>query len=298
MKFLILGTNGQVGWELQRAFALKGTVLSLARKDFGGDLLKPAEIEKKIVEFAPDAVINAAAYTAVDKAESEQDLAFKINSQAVEHLAKVCKIQKTLLVHFSTDYVFDGSGSTPWSETDPVSPINTYGQSKLAGEKAIEQLQCDALIFRTSWVYGVHGKNFIKTILRLAQTKESLNVVNDQFGAPTSAEFIADVAAELSMRVLNNEKHLKGIYHLVPNGETNWCDFARWIVSKAESLNFKLSLEAEKIRGIRSSQYPTVAKRPNNSRLNNNKLKELFPEGTIHNWDVYARRVLVELSGQ
>lgn len=298
MKFLILGKNGQVGWELQRAFALKGTVLSLSREDFGGDLLKPAELEKKIIEFAPDAVINAAAYTAVDKAESERDLAFKINSEAVEHLAKVCKKQKALLVHFSTDYVFDGSGSKPWCETDKVSPINAYGQSKLAGERAIEQSQCDALIFRTSWVYGVHGKNFIKTILRLAQTKECLNVVNDQYGAPTSAEFIADVAAELTMRVLNSGKDLTGTYHLVPDGETNWCDFARWIVSEARSLNFKLSLEVEKIRGIPSSQYPTPAKRPSNSRLNNSKLKELFPKGTIHNWDVYAKRVLVELSGQ
>ena len=298
MKFLILGKNGQVGWELQRAFALKGTVLSLGREDFGGDLLNLAELEKKIMEFAPDAVINAAAYTAVDKAESEQDLAFKINAETVDHLAKVCKKQKVLLVHFSTDYVFDGSGSAPWSETDQPSPINVYGQSKLAGERAIEQSQCDALIFRTSWVYGVHGKNFIKTILRLAQTKESLNVVNDQFGAPTSAEFIADIAAELTMRVLNNGKQLTGIYHLVPSGETNWCDFARWIVSEAESLNFKLSLRSEKIMGIPSSQYPTASKRPCNSRLNNCKLKELFPDGTIHNWDIYAKRVLVELSGQ
>lgn len=298
MKFLILGKNGQVGWELQRAFALKGTTLSLGRADFGGDLLKLSELEKKIKEFSPDAIINAAAYTAVDKAESEQTLAFKINSEAVGHIAEICKKIGVLLVHFSTDYVFDGSGSTPWFETDQPSPINVYGQSKLAGEKAIRQSQSDALIFRTSWVYGVHGKNFIKTILHLAKTKETLNVVNDQFGAPTSAEFIADVAVELTMQVLNNERQLAGTYHLVPDGETNWCDFARWIISEAESLNFNLSLKPEKILGIPSSRYPTVAKRPFNSRLNNEKLKQLLPQGTIYNWDVYAKRVLVELSGQ
>ena len=298
MKYLILGKNGQVGWELQRAFALKGTVLSLGREDFGGDLLKIDELEDKISDFSPDAVINAAAYTAVDRAESEKEIAFNVNALAVQRLAEISKAQGFLLVHFSTDYVFDGSGAIPWCETDKTSPVNIYGQSKLAGEEAIRQSQCNALIFRTSWVYGVHGKNFIKTILRLARTKDSLTVVNDQFGAPTSAEFIADVTANLTTRMLESGQDLTGTYHLVPDGETNWCDFARWIVREAKSINFDLNLKPEKILGITSSQYPTAAKRPNNSRLDNHKLKQLFPQGSFYNWDVYAKRVLVALSGQ
>lgn len=296
-KFLILGKNGQVGWELQRSLALHGEVLCPGRHDEGGDLSSPEKVATAILSFSPDAVFNAAAYTAVDKAETDNEEAYLINAQALQPMACACKKVGALLIHYSTDYVFDGSGQTPRTEDALPCPVNVYGASKLAGEKVIRDSGCSSLIFRTSWVYGVHGKNFIKTILRLGQTKESINVVKDQIGAPTSAEFIADVSTALAMRVLNGEKSLLGTYHLVPNGETNWCDFAKWIVSNAKELNYPLTLSVQDIKGIPSDEYPTPAKRPLNSRLDNNKLKGLFPKQSIHSWDTYARRVLIELAG-
>ena len=296
-KFLILGKNGQVGWELQRSLALHGEVLCLGRHDEGGDLSCPEKVSAAILNFCPNAVFNAAAYTAVDKAETENKEAYLINARALQPIASACEQIGALLVHYSTDYVFDGSGQTPRTEEALPSPVNVYGASKLAGEKVILDSGCSSLIFRTSWVYGVHGKNFIKTILRLGQTKESLNVVNDQIGAPTSAEFIADVSTSLAMRVLSGEKSLLGTYHLVPNGETNWCDFAKWIISNAQELDYPLTLSAQAIKGIPSEEYPTPAKRPRNSRLDNNKLKALFPKQSIHSWDTYAKRVLIELAG-
>ena len=296
-KFLILGKNGQVGWELQRSLALHGEVLCPSRHDEGGDLSSPEKVATAILSFSPDAVFNAAAYTAVDKAETDNEEAYLINAQALQPMACACKKVGALLIHYSTDYVFDGSGQTPRTEDALPCPVNVYGASKLAGEKVIRDSGCSSLICRTSWVYGVHGKNFIKTILRLGQTKESINVVKDQIGAPTSAEFIADVSTALAMRVLNGEKSLLGTYHLVPNGETNWCDFAKWIVSNAKELNYPLTLSVQDIKGIPSDEYPTPAKRPLNSRLDNNKLKGLFPKQSIHSWDTYARRVLIELAG-
>ena len=297
-KFLILGKNGQVGWELQRSVALYGEVLSLGRHDEGGDLLYPEQVADRIKKFSPDVVLNAAAYTAVDKAETEQEDAFKVNSEALHYITQACKETGALLVHYSTDYVFDGTGQEPRPEDSPTSPINVYGCSKLKGEEIIKNSGCRFLIFRTSWVYGVHGKNFIKTILRLAKSKESLNIVNDQIGAPTSAEFIADVSTVLSLQVLNGNEKLTGTYHLVPNGETNWCDFAKWIVRYAKKLDFVLTLSDENISGISSKDYPTAAKRPLNSRLDNTKLRSVFPQQSIQSWDIYAKRVLIELSGQ
>ena len=263
-KFLILGKNGQVGWELQRSLALKGNVLAVGREDEGGDLYRPEEVAGKIIAYQPDIVFNAAAYTAVDKAESEQDKAFAVNSAAVREVAQACQQIGAILVHYSTDYVFDGSGNSPRDEKAPTKPLNVYGQSKLAGEDEIRRYCPQSFIFRTSWVYGVHGKNFIKTILRLAKTKESLKVVSDQIGAPTSAEFIADISAELALRALNEKNKLFGIYNLVPNGTTSWCDFAKWIVSQAHSLNIDLALESQNIHPIPSSEYPTPAVRPLN----------------------------------
>ena len=296
-KFLILGKNGQVGWELQRSLALKGEVLSLGREDEGGDLYHPEEVASKIVAYRPDIVFNAAAYTAVDKAESEQDKAFAFNTTAVREIARACQQIGAILVHYSTDYVFDGSGDAARDENAPTKPLNVYGQSKLAGEDEIRQYCLQSFIFRTSWVYGVHGKNFIKTILRLAKTKESLKVVSDQIGAPTSAEFIADISAELALRALNEKSELFGVYNLVPNGTSSWCDFALWIVSQAHSLNVDLTLESQNIYPIPSSEYPTPAARPLNSRLDNSKLRSQFKEGCIHDWSVYAKRVLIEIIG-
>lgn len=297
-KFLILGKNGQVGWELQRSLALRGEVLSLGREDEGGDLEQPCKVAQKILTFRPDAVFNAAAYTAVDKAESEKDKAFVINEKAVKTIAQACQQANAVLVHYSTDYVFDGSGNQARDETACTSPVNIYGQSKLAGEEIIRQLCPNSFIFRTSWVYGVHGKNFIKTILRLAQTKCTLNVVSDQIGAPTSAEFIADVSTELALKSLSGQNKLSGTYNLVPNGETSWCDFAKWIVFQAASEGMDLVLKPEKIFPIPSSAYPTAAKRPLNSRLDNSKLRAQLCDDCIHDWSFYAKRVLIELSGK
>lgn len=296
-KFLILGKNGQVGWELQRSLALKGEVLSLGREDEGGDLYRPEEVASKIVAYQPSIVFNAAAYTAVDKAESEQDKAFAVNSTAVREIAQACQQIGAILVHYSTDYVFDGSGDAARDESAFTKPLNVYGQSKLAGEDEIRRYCPQSFIFRTSWVYGVHGKNFIKTILRLAQTKESLKVVSDQIGAPTSAEFIADISAELALRALNEKNKFFGIYNLVPNGTTSWCDFAKWIVSQVHSLKVDLALLPQNIHPISSSEYPTPAVRPLNSRLDNNKLRSQFNEGCIHDWSEYAKRVLIEIVG-
>ena len=243
-------------------------------------------------------VFNAAAYTAVDKAENEQDNAFAINATALKYIAQACNKSASLLVHYSTDYVFDGSGEMARNEQAPANPINVYGQSKLAGEVEVLNSCCKALIFRTSWVYGVHGKNFVKTILRLAKTKQSLNVVCDQIGTPTAADFIADVSADIALRVLNGDKSLLGIYNLIPNGETNWCEFARWIVKNAKTLGVQLTLEPEKIFSIPSKDYPTAALRPLNSRLDNAKLRTYFHTSSIKDWQFYAQRVLMELSGQ
>lgn len=296
-KFLILGKNGQVGWELQRSLALKGEVLSLGREDEGGDLFQPEEVASRIVTYRPDIVFNAAAYTAVDKAESEPDKAFAVNSTAVKEIAQACQQIGAILVHYSTDYVFDGSGDTARDENALTNPLNIYGQSKLAGEEEIRRHCPRSFIFRTSWVYGVHGKNFIKTILRLAQTKETLNVVSDQIGAPTSAEFIADTSAELALRTLNEKHELFGIYNLVPNGTTSWCDFAKWIVSQTQSLGIDQALKPQNIHPIPSTEYPTPAVRPLNSRLDNSKLRSQFNEGCIHDWCVYAKRILIEIIG-
>lgn len=296
-KFLILGKNGQVGWELQRSLALKGEVLSLGREDEGGDLFQPEKVASRIVTYRPDIVFNAAAYTAVDKAESEQDKAFAVNATAVREIAQACQQIGAILVHYSTDYVFDGSGDTDRDENALTNPLNVYGQSKLAGEEEIRRHCPRSFIFRTSWVYGVHGKNFIKTILRLAQTKETLNVVSDQIGAPTSAEFIADTSAELALRTLNEKHELFGIYNLAPNGTTSWCDFAKWIVSQTQSLGIEQALKSQNIHPISSTEYPTPAVRPLNSRLDNSKLRSQFSKGCIHDWSEYAKRVLIEIIG-
>ena len=297
-KFLIFGKNGQVGWELQRSLSARGEVISLGRCDDGGDFLEPEGLASVIRHYSPDIVFNAAAYTAVDKAETERELAYQINAVAVNKIAEVCREIGSTLVHYSTDYVFDGSGNQPWLEESPTTPLNIYGKSKLAGEDAVLRSGCNALIFRTSWVYGAHGRNFLKTILRLAETKEELNVVGDQIGTPTSADFIADFSSEIAILLCNGQKNLSGIYNLVPNGITTWFDFAFWIVDQATKLDYPVRLKTEQIKKITSADYPTLAKRPLNSRLDNSKLRSLFTKPIIHDWKVYANRVLIDLSGK
>ena len=294
MKILLLGKNGQVGWELQRSLVSLGEVIALDRSVSGedcGDLEQPLKVVETIRRHKPDVVFNAAAYTAVDKAEVEKEKALLVNGYTVGAIARVCAELNCLLVHYSTDYVFNGSGNGPRSEDAVTSPLNCYGVSKLVGEDAIKDSGCRHLTFRTSWVYGVHGNNFIKTILRLATTKTEMNVVADQFGAPTAASFIADASTTLAKRVVNGEESLCGTYHLVPNGMTNWCDFARWIVGLA-SKSANLTLKPEFIRAIPSKDYPTPAIRPLNSRMSNLKLTQALGANNIQSWEHYAEQVV------
>lgn len=294
MRILILGKNGQVGTELQKYFRNEPEVLALGHSDDGGDLTKLDSLCARIRSYRPDVVFNAAAYTAVDKAESDRDLAYVVNAQAVGVMAKACEEVGAVLVHYSTDYVFDGEGSEKRTETDPTAPLNYYGATKLAGEEAIQATNAKALIFRTSWVYAAHGHNFIKTMLRLAKTKDALNVVADQIGAPTSAAMISEVSAQLGVRAANGESALLGLYNLVPNGETNWCELARYAVNYAERAGVEQVLKAENIKGISTSEYPTPAKRPLNSRLNNQKMCNAF-DGEIYDWQLYVEQVMESL---
>ncbi|MDO9323192.1 MAG: dTDP-4-dehydrorhamnose reductase, partial [Pseudomonas sp.] len=236
MKILLLGKNGQVGWELQRSLAPLGELLALDSKStaYCGDLNNLPGIAATIRSFAPHVIVNAAAYTAVDKAESEPAQAQRINAEAVAVLAHEAQQLGAWLVHYSTDYVFDGSGATPWQETAAVGPLSVYGTSKLAGELAIQASGCKHLIFRTSWVYAARGNNFVKTMLRLAQERDSLNVIADQFGAPTGAELLADVTAH-ALRCVQQQPELAGLYHLAAAGETNWYSYARFVLEQAKA---------------------------------------------------------------
>jgi dTDP-4-dehydrorhamnose reductase len=307
MRILLLGKNGQVGWELQRALAPLGELIALDRQltDWRGhtvlgDLSQPEALDAAVDHIAPSVIVNAAAYTAVDKAESEPELAERINHHAVAQLAAWAKAHGALLVHYSTDYVFDGSGKHAWSETDATGPLNTYGRTKLAGEEAIRASGCATFIFRTSWVYGLHGQNFAKTMLRLAQTRDSLNVVNDQCGAPTPASLIADVTAHAIRAWLNaqaaagaarNSTSLSGTYHLAPQGETTWQVYAKCVLDEARAAGVALRVMPEQVGGIPSSQYPTPAARPHNSRLNCTKLEQSLG---LHlpQWEQEVRRTV------
>lgn len=294
-KFLLLGKDGQVGWELQRSLALWGDVLALGRYDMGGDFFNCDGVIERIESFSPDVVFNAAAYTAVDLAESNVEEAFLVNATAVGKIALACKKRNAVLVHYSTDYVFDGTGVTAWTEQSIPSPLNTYGKSKLKGERLIAQSACHSLIFRTSWIYGVHGNNFVKTILQLSQQKESLFVVKDQIGTPTSAEFVADVSTFLAIKFLREKANILGTYHLVPNGETSWFDFAKWIVKEAEEQGLQLRLAQERIFPVLSHEVTQKARRPLNSRLNNEKMKSVLFDNVVKDWRFYAKRILMQL---
>ena len=295
MRVALLGKNGQLGFEFEKRLKGYCELLSLGRTDHGGDLSRTNEMIECLRAFSPDVVINAAAYTAVDLAQTQVKEARQVNALAPSLMAKYCRQSGALLVHFSTDYVFSGEGNKPWKEGDPCSPQNEYGQTKLEGENAIIESGCRHLIFRTSWVYGEHGKNFIKTILRLAQTKESLNVVDDQIGAPTSVLFLAKYSEEMIQLVHCGRNDLCGIYHLVPDGYVSWCGFARWIVKSATDCGMQLTLQPQLIKAISTSEYPTPAKRPLNSRLSNEKLKSVLGIQSFETWDEDARVVLEKL---
>lgn len=276
MKILLLGKNGQVGWELQRALAPLGELIALDRRDEpNGDLADAEGLRATVRQVAPDVIVNAAAYTAVDKAESEPELAHAVNGVAPGVLAQEAESLGAWLVHYSTDYVFDGSGSAPWHEESPTGPLNTYGASKLAGEQAIRETNCRHLILRTSWVYATRGSNFAKTMLRIARERESLSVVNDQFGAPTGADLIADVTAH-ALRSLAADSRHGGTYHLAASGETSWHGYASEVIGLAASLGATLKVRGETISAVPGSSYPAPARRPANSRLATSKLQAAF----------------------
>lgn len=275
MKILLLGKNGQVGWELQRSLSVIGEVIALDRSQRGGDLSKPMACSEIVRLEQPDVVVIAAAYTAVDRAESETELCRRINATAVGEIATACSYIGALLVHYSTDYVFDGSGTQSRSEGDVTGPLNTYGKTKLEGEVAIRNSGCRHLIFRTSWVYGARGNNFAKTILRLAQQRETLSVISDQFGVPTGADLIADVTAH-SIKCCRFNDDLYGVYHLAPEGETTWFDYAKYCIENARTAGLAIRIQSDAVLPIASAEYKTVASRPTNSRLNVQKLQDSF----------------------
>ena len=296
MRILLLGKNGQVGWELQRALAPLGDVSALSRHDEGGDLTKPAELQAIVRALKPDVIVNAAAYTAVDKAESEPMLARQINADTLAMLASEANKLGAWLIHYSTDYVFNGEGNTPWKEDDITAPLSVYGATKLAGENFIQQNCSRYLIFRTSWVYAARGNNFAKTMLRLAKEREELGVIHDQIGAPTSAELIADCTAHIIRQVTRQgialSANLAGIYHLSASGETSWHDYAASVFAYAKAQGITLKLE--QLNALTTSEYPTPAQRPLNSRLNTQKLTTTF-DLTLPHWQHGESRMLTEI---
>ncbi|HZW26109.1 MAG TPA: dTDP-4-dehydrorhamnose reductase [Gallionella sp.] len=295
MKILLFGKNGQVGWELQRSLAPLGELVALDSHsaDFCGDFADPDGIARTVRAIAPDVIVNAAAHTAVDKAESEPELAHAINSVAPGVLAREAAALDAWLVHYSTDYVFDGSGESPWGETDPVAPLSVYGSTKLEGEQLIAHSGCKHLIFRTSWVYGARGGNFARTMLRLAQERERLTVIDDQVGAPTGADLLADVTAH-AIRTALRQPELSGLYHLVAGGETSWHGYARFVIESARQAGLPIKVAPESIEAVPTSAFPTPARRPHNSRLNTTKLQQAFG---LHlpPWQTGVTRMLTEI---
>lgn len=271
MKILLLGKAGQIGQALQHTLPTLGELVPLGRKD--ADLRDQDALRSALLSHRPDVIVNAAGYTDVDLAESQPDAAAQINTQAVATLARHASDTGALLVHYSTDYVFDGGKPAPYTEADLPAPLNVYGATKLAGEAAIIASACNALILRCSWVYAAHGQNFPKTILRLARERERLDVVADQVGAPTSAALIAAVTRQAisahRQQLLDN-----GIYHLAASGATNWCAYARYLVTAAEARDIPLRLTPEGIHPILSEAYGAAARRPHNSRLDTTRLAD------------------------
>jgi dTDP-4-dehydrorhamnose reductase len=294
MKILLLGKNGQVGWELQRALAPLGELIALDRysAEYCGDLSNLDGLRRTLRAVAPDVIVNAAAYTAVDNAESDRATAQLINADATRVMAEEAASSGIWLVHYSTDYVFDGTGDIPWTETSQVSPVNFYGASKLAGEQVIVASGCKHLIFRTSWVYGVRGNNFAKTMLRLAKDRDTLNVIADQFGAPTGAELLADVASHAIIKVRMDEG-LSGIYHLAASGEVSWHGYAQFVIDFAKAQGESLAVTS--VLPIPSSSYPTPAMRPRNSRMDTRKLCDKFGL-TLPHWSNGVTRMLQEIN--
>ncbi len=299
MKILLLGGGGQVGWELQRSLAVLGELVVLGHKpaqnpdQLCGDLADLAGLVETVRHVAPDVIVNAAAYTAVDKAEAEPAVARAVNALAPGVLASEAAKLGAWLVHYSTDYVFDGSGDRPWRELDATDPLSVYGQTKLEGEQAVAAYT-KHLIFRTSWVYGARGGNFAKTMLRLAGEREALSVIDDQHGAPTSAELLADVTAHALLAAMNKPE-LAGLYHCVAAGETSWHGYARFVLAQAQALGWTLKAGPAQVAPTSTTNYPPPAQRPLNSRLDTTRLQAAFGL-VLPPWQVQVARMLQEIT--
>ena len=295
MNILLLGKNGQVGWELQRSLALLGqvTALDFDSSEHCGDFSQPDKVADTVRALRPQVIVNAAAHTGVDKAESEPDLAQLLNATTPGVLAQEAAKTGALLVHYSTDYVFDGSGSRPWTESDAPAPLSVYGRTKWEGEQLIEQSGAQHLILRTSWVYAARGGNFAKTMLRLAQERERLTVIDDQWGAPTGADLLADVTAH-AIRHLQARPQDAGLYHVAAGGETNWNLYAKHVLAQAQQAQPAIKIKAIEVVPVPTSDFPTAAVRPYNSRLDTRKLQTTFGL-TLPPWQQGVARMVAEI---
>ncbi len=291
MNILLLGKNGQVGWELQRSLSVLGPVTALGHDE--ADFTQPQAVAQAVRALRPQVIVNAAAHTAVDKAESEPERARLLNAATPGVLAQEAERLGALLVHYSTDYVFDGSGDTPWTEEDAPAPLSVYGATKLEGERLIQQSGCRHLILRTSWVYAARGGNFAKTMLRLAQERERLTVIDDQWGAPTGADLLADVTAH-AIRHLEARPEEGGLYHCVAGGETNWHSYAKYVIDLASQAQEAIKIKATEVAPVPTSSFPTPARRPHNSRLDTRKLQTTFGL-TLPPWPPGVARMLAEI---
>jgi dTDP-4-dehydrorhamnose reductase len=277
MKLLLLGKGGQVGWELQRSLAPLGELVALDfdSTELHADFSRPEQLAETVRQVRPDVIVNAAAHTAVDKAESEPEFARKLNATSPGVVAEAAQQIGALMVHYSTDYVFDGSGSTPWKEDDATGPLSVYGSTKLEGEQLVAAHCARHLIFRTSWVYAARGGNFAKTMLRLAKERDRLTVIDDQFGAPTGAELLADLTAH-AVRATLQDPAKAGLYHAVAGGVTTWHGYARFVVEQAKAAGVELKAGPDAVDAVPTSAFPTPARRPHNSRLDTRKLQSVF----------------------
>lgn len=291
MNILLLGREGQVGRELSRSLLPLGQLTALGRAEV--NLMDFNAITSVLNLLKPDLIVNAAAYTNVDKAETDKTTAYQINKNLVAILADYAQLNDALLIHYSTDYVFDGTKQGAYLETDPTNPLNVYGASKAAGERAILNSGCRGYIFRSSWVFSQHGHNFIKTILNLARQKETLSIVNDQYGAPTSAELISDVTL-MAIIAAQQDRLMPGIYHLTPNGATTWYSLACYIIDKSITQQIHFKLEPDKIYPILSEAYPLPAARPKNSLLDNTVLSSKL-QIALPDWKIYVDRMITQL---
>ncbi|MGE1562359.1 dTDP-4-dehydrorhamnose reductase [Pantoea septica] len=295
MDILLFGKNGQVGWELQRALAPLGNVIALDSRSthYCGDFNNPAGVAETVRAIKPQIIVNAAAYTAVDKAESDQANAECVNTLAVTEIAKAAEEVGAWFIHYSTDYVFNGEGEKPWREDDVTGPLSVYGATKLNGEKGIQRYCSRHLIFRTSWVFAAKGNNFAKTMIKLAKDRDTLSVINDQHGAPTGADLIADCTAHAIRTAVVNSK-VAGVYHLVASGVTTWHSYATKVIEIAREHG--IELKVQDINPVPTSAFPTPAKRPANSRLNTEKFQQTFSLN-LPEWQTGVERMLIETLG-